>query len=107
MGRVNLYKRYPDSLKPVHVLPALFVLGVVLLLVLAVCWSWWFVLPILFYAVILWLDATVRTKRLKVGLLAVAASFIQVMGYGIGFLKAFWKVLVLKDKSFIEHIDSF
>lgn len=34
IARINLYKKYPDSLKLVHLLPAVFTLGVSLLLLL-------------------------------------------------------------------------
>ena len=35
IARINLYKKYPESLKLVHILPALFTLGVVFLLFLS------------------------------------------------------------------------
>lgn len=33
IARINLYKKYPESLKLVHLLPAVFTLGVVILLI--------------------------------------------------------------------------
>lgn len=89
-ARIALYKKYPDSLKLVHILPAVFVLGCVAILLaslFAPSLLWLFA----FYAGILWLDAF-RTNRgnIIVATLAVAASFTQLWGYGTGFLKAAW-----------------
>ena len=36
-------------------------------------------------------DSTAANKSLKVGLLSVPAAFIQLYGYGCGFLTAWWK----------------
>ena len=36
-------------------------------------------------------DATCREKSLKVGLLSAVAAFVQLTGYGSGFLRAWWQ----------------
>lgn len=107
IGRINLFKRYPESLKPVHALPAVFLSGCLLLIILALLWSWIFILPIPLFALLLFVDSTIRNKSLKVGLLSVVACFVQLTGYGYGFILCIWKLLIVKDKKFIEWIDSF
>ena len=47
-------------------------------------------LPLLLYSLIIFVDSSWRNHSLRVGLLSVPASFIQLMGYGMGFLKAWW-----------------
>ena len=49
IARINLYKKYPESLKLVHLLPALFTLGTVLLLICAIFCPY-ALLPLLAYA---------------------------------------------------------
>ena len=94
IARINLYKKYPDSLKLVHLLPALFTVGVVLLLLVStVCPYALTLLPA--YALALFVDASLRNKSLCVGTYAVAASFVQLMGYGTGFLRAWWRRCIL------------
>ena len=94
IARINLYKKYPDSLKLVHLLPALFTVGVVLLLLVStVCPYALTLLPA--YALALFVDASLRNKSLCVGIYAVAASFVQLMGYGTGFLRAWWRRCIL------------
>lgn len=98
IARINLYKRYPESLKLVHLLPAVFTLGVfalvVLALVLAVfgqgCWIPLVLSPLVLYSLLVCLDSAVRNRSLRIGLLSIAAAFVQLIGYGTGFLRAWW-----------------
>lgn len=46
--------------------------------------------PLLFYALLICVDASIRNRSLLVGLLSVPASFVQLTGYGSGFLRAWW-----------------
>lgn len=99
IARINLYLKYPESLKPVHLLPALFTLGVAGLL-FASLFCPWAGLPLLGYALLVLTDASLRNRSLRIGLCAVPASFIQLLGYGTGFLRAWWRRCVLKKGEF-------
>ena len=104
MSRITLYLLYPESLKLVHWAPAVFVLGCIALLLLSV-WKWWFILPLAAYILALFVSATISTKSLKIGSMAVITSFVQLFGYGIGFLKAFINKIVLgKGRNIEEEI---
>ena len=106
IARINLYKKYPESLKLVHVLPALFTLGVVFLLLVSFLWGGSLSLLLLF-ALIVFVDASLQNKSLKIGLLAIAASFIQLTGYGTGFLRAWWKRCVCGKSEFAAFEKNF
>lgn len=99
IARINLYKKYPDSLKLVHLLPAVFTVGVILVLACSLICVWSLLLLALFAFVIL-LDATIKNKSLKIGIISVVAAFIQLTGYGTGFLRAWWKRCVLRKDEF-------
>lgn len=99
IARINLYKKYPDSLKLVHLLPAVFTVGVALLL-LASLWCVWALLPLALFVVVIFLDASVRCRSVSIGLLSVVAAFIQLIGYGSGFLRAWWQRCVLGRDEF-------
>lgn len=106
IARINLYKKYPESLKLVHLLPAIFTVGVVLLLLgtpLLPC------LPslLLLFALIIFADSTIQNKSAKIGLLSVAASFVQLTGYGSGFLRAWWQRCVRGKDEFEAFHNSF
>ncbi len=94
IGRINLSIIHPGSMKLVHTLPAVFTLGCALLILLSF-WKPYFFDLILLYALLIFLDAHFRTKSIKIAGLAVITSFVQLWGYGLGFLKAFWEKKIL------------
>ena len=106
MSRVTLYILYPDSLKLVHLLPAVFVVGVAAMVVLSLLLSWWFISPLAVYLLAVLICALAATKNLKISLLAVVTSVVQLGGYGIGFLKAyFWKILLRHGRNEKEEVE--
>lgn len=102
IARIHLTKRHPGTLKLVHLLPALFTVGCILLVVLAVLaallgcpHAWVLLLPLLLFALIIFIDATRAERSVEVGGRAILASFVQLTGYGTGFLRAFWLRCIL------------
>ena len=95
MSRITLYLLYPDSLKIVHWLPALAVVGSVILVLVSVFVSPWFLLPLVVYLLAIWVMAALTTKSIKIATLAVPASIIQLGGYGCGFIKAFTSKIIM------------
>ncbi len=102
MARIALYRKYPESLKPVHLLPAVFTLGVAALLLLALVFlfaapfvSLLCVCPVLLYCILIWADSAVRNRSALVGVKSVPAAMVQLAGYGTGFLAAWWQSCVL------------
>jgi len=100
IARINLYKRHPHSLKVVHLAPAVFTVGVTLMLALSVLLSPYFLLPLLFHSGFILLDAAVRNRSAWIGLLAVVASYVQLLGYGIGFIHAFVSRIIFRKGEF-------
>ena len=89
IARINLYKKYPESLKMVHLLPALFTIGVAFCL-LGSLLTPYALLPLLLYALLVFGDSAIQNRSILIGLYAIAASYIQLLGYGTGFLRAWW-----------------
>lgn len=105
MSRITLKLLYPDSLKLVHCLPAAFVIGSLVMILLALLWHWWTILPLAAYIAALFFTATISTRSLKIGSLAVISSIIQLGGYGIGFIKAYiWKIILRHGRNIEEEI---
>ena len=78
-------------------MPAVFTVGCAALLLLAAvaalagCPHWWaMLLPFALFALLIFADATRLERSPKVGLLAVAAAYVQLWGYGSGFVSAWW-----------------
>ena len=129
IARNNLMKRNPGTLKLVHLLPTVFTLGVtgcIMLFALGAslyCYGEWLdannlrptdnmhqgvgfvfcvlaLLPLLFYSLIIFIDSSIRNRSLWVGLLSIPAAFVQLMGYGLGFIESWWKRCILKKDEF-------
>ncbi|WP_027452577.1 glycosyltransferase [Segatella albensis] len=114
IARINLYKKYPESLKLVHLLPMVFTVGTILLILisligfilmvcdtkqwLGLCAMPW--IPIFLYALIIFSDSTLSNKNVKIGVLSIASAFIQLIGYGLGFLESWWKRCILGKDEF-------
>ena len=132
-ARINLHLLHPGSMKLVHTLPALFTVGCLLLTIPFLCGFVLLILgllsgfqpgcnmgllvaimggalmlvsllPLLLYSLLIFFDSSFRNRSLYVGFLSIPASFIQLTGYGTGFLAAAWNRLVMKRKS--EGFDS-
>lgn len=101
IARINLYKKYPESLKIVHLMPAAFTAGTALLVILAavMCQPLWLA-PIVLYALMILADSSFQNRSLRIGLLSVAAAFVQLTGYGLGFFNAWWKRCVRGGNEF-------
>ena len=114
IARIHLTKRHPGTLKAVHMLPAVFTLGCALLVVLAVaaallgCPHWWaLLLPFVLFALIIGVDATRSERSVGGGWRAVAAAYVQLTGYGSGFLRAWWTRCVLRRGEFEAFKENF
>lgn len=106
IARISLYRKYPESLKIVHLLPAAFTLGVIALL-FGAFFCRWSLLPLLAFAALIFADSSCRNRSMKIGALSVIASFVQLIGYGSGFIAAVWNLLVLKKESYSAFRNSF
>ena len=115
IARINLTKRHPGTMKAVHLLPALFTIGTASLILLSAAgrilmeydninrWYWlcaapW--LPILLYSGMICVDSSIQNRSLKIGIISVAAAFVQLTGYGSGFIEAWWKRCLLGKDEF-------
>lgn len=106
IARINLEKRHPGTMKLVHLLPTVFTLGVIGLLIISLFWPLACV-PIILYSLIILIDSSLKNKNLWVGILSIPAAFVQLMGYGFGFIESWWKRCVLKKDEFTAFEKNF
>lgn len=105
MSRITLKLLYPGSMKLVHWLPAIAVIGALLLVVLAITVSPWFLLPLALYIAAIWITALLSTRSAKIAILAIPAAIIQLGGYGTGFIKAYvTKIILGRGRDINEEI---
>lgn len=95
IARINLYKKHPSSLKAVHFLPSAFTAGTVLMFLGAFVTPWaWRLL--LLYIMLIFVDSSLKNNcNFYIGALSVVAAFVQLYGYGTGFIRAWWERCVL------------
>lgn len=103
MSRITLKLLYPDSMKAVHTLPALFTVGSAGLAAMAAVLSPVWLAPLGVYFAAVGTGATVRHKSLKTGLLAIPAAAVQLYGYGTGFIRAWWNTYILRRGRDIDN----
>ncbi|MBO7140857.1 MAG: glycosyltransferase [Prevotella sp.] len=106
IARINLTKRHPGTLKLVHLLPTVFTLGVIGLLLLSL-FCVLALIPIIIYCAVIFIDSSIRNHNLWVGLLSIPAAFTQLMGYGLGFIEAWWKRCILGQDEFTAFEKNF
>jgi glycosyltransferase involved in cell wall biosynthesis len=89
-ARINVSRFYPSEIKWIHTLPAFFVVCFLVWISLAF-WQWeaFVIIGIIGLCLLclLALHAAVTTKKILVGVMGAATSFIQLFAYGTGFLR--------------------
>jgi hypothetical protein len=95
-ARINLAMLHPGSLKIVHTLPALFVIGSIAIVLLSIFISPCLLLLPVVYIVILFVDALLTTQSLSIAGLSILTSMIQLFGYGLGFIRSFIEKIILR-----------
>ena len=118
IARINLEKRHPGTLKLVHLLPTVFTVGVFGLALLFVCGLMissfgsattkpqgqlccqLALLPLALYSLLIFIDSSIKNKSLHVGLLSIPAAFVQLTGYGLGFIESWWKRCIKGQNEF-------
>lgn len=101
MSRITLELLYPGSMKLVHWLPAVFTIGCSILLIGSIFIPW-LLIPLAVYILAFWIGALIETKSLKIATMAIPAAFVQLWGYGTGFIKAYVSKIILKKGRNIE-----
>lgn len=96
---------YPEYSKITFWFPSLFIIGLFFSVILLI---FGYKLPILFYAfyyLMILVFSTIQNKSIEIGLLSLIAVNRQFFGYGLGYLKSFLKIKILKqqpEKAFPE-----
>lgn len=107
MARISLYLLHPSSLKLVHTLPALFII-ISLIMLLVSFYNIWFIFPLLFYFLLIFIVSSLEYKKLSIGFISIITSAIQLYGYGWGFLKSYIKkVMFRKNKSVEDELEKY
>ncbi len=105
VARINLSIAHPSMLKPVHLLPAMVIVGLIALGIFTLIFPTlggylWIITGIGYLLIILtaFLQSFSQFKNLNAALLSPVTLNIQVFAYGFGLLKALWQTKILGRK---------
>lgn len=94
-GRIDLHLKHGDALKPVHLLPAIFIVYLltgVLSIIFSKIAFFIFLLTILVYIIALLIDASILNKSIWIGMFSVLTAFEMLIAYGIGL----WRNIIIR-----------
>ncbi len=98
-------KIYPETFKIFYLAPTAFIFGVFTLIGLSFIW-WFAFTPLILYIFLLFFNSLIKNKNIKVAFLSIITSFVQLFGYGFGFLQPVFKKdeYGVKGKGFYERM---
>ena len=70
------------------------------LLAVAPSWAWLPLVPLVLYCLLIFIDSSCVNHSIKIGFLSIASAYIQLMGYGFGFIESWWKRCVCGKSEF-------
>lgn len=94
--RPILNQWHPSASKITFWFPTCFIVFVLISLIFAVFLNILFLIPLLLYLILIFLDSSIKNKSVYIGVLSVFAVFVQFFGYGIAFLKSTVFIKLLK-----------
>ena len=107
MARISLYLLHPNSLKPVHALPAIFTIATFTIL-LASLWFPWILIPLIAYYALIFIVSWLEYKKFSIGILSVITTAIQLYGYGWGFIRSYViKVIIGKKQTEKDELNKY
>ncbi|MCG8697996.1 MAG: glycosyltransferase [Bacteroidales bacterium] len=96
--RIIISNVYPETFKVFYLFPSAFIIGTLLLMLLTIL-NPFFLAPIAFYILLVFLHSW-YCNNLVAGFLSVIAVFLQHAGYGMGVLRTVFEVYVLKKDEY-------
>jgi glycosyltransferase involved in cell wall biosynthesis len=101
IARINITLRHPHTLKLTHFFPAGFTVFIAIALVTALTKPFGVIALILpaLYTLALFAESSLKYRNPALGLLCIAAAYVQLIGYGSGFIRGmFWRIILNKPE---------
>lgn len=97
-ARPILNSWYPEYNKLTFFFPSLFLIGLIFSMLFLIFGISFFFGLYLLYFILVFVISSIQSKSLKIGIYSLFAVATQFYGYGVGFLKSFWNIIILKRK---------
>jgi len=83
IGRIDLHLKHGDALKPVHMLPSVFIVGIIFVF-FSKYFRIFFLGLLLIYILSIFVDSSLKNKSIKIGALSIISSLELLGAYGLG-----------------------
>ena len=97
-ARPILNSWYPEYNKLTYFFPSFFLIGFIVSLLFLVFGISIFLILYGIYFIAIFISSAIQNKSIFIAMLSVFAVAMQFYGYGIGFIKSYFKVILLKEK---------
>ncbi|RRJ90208.1 glycosyltransferase [Flavobacterium macacae] len=97
-ARPILNSWYPEYNKLTFFFPSLFLIGFLCSVLFLIFGISFFLGMYLLYFLLVFVISTIQNKSLKIGSFSLLAVATQFYGYGVGFIKSYYNVIILKRK---------
>ena len=85
---------HPEYAKPTFYLPALFVIGFFISIVLIIFLKDFLIKLYCLYFFLIFIVSSIQNKNITIGYLSVKAVWKQFFGYGLGFIESYFKIII-------------
>lgn len=97
-ARPILNSWYPEYNKLTYFFPSFFLIGFIVSLLFLVFGISIFLILYGIYFIAIFISSAIQNKSIFIAMLSVFAVAMQFYGYGIGFIKSYFKVILLREK---------
>ncbi len=87
-ARNILNSKFPKSSKLAYLLPSLFIIGFDVSIVFAIFGYYYFISVYILYFALVFIDSLVKNTNIFIAFFSVITTYVQFLGYGLGFLKS-------------------
>lgn len=97
-ARPILNSWYPEYNKLTYFFPAAFLIGFIFSALFLLFGISLFIILYTIYFLAIFIASSIKNKSISIGILSVFAVGMQFYGYGIGFIKSYFNIIILKKK---------
>ncbi len=98
--RYIIARVYPQTAKWVYWVPSFLLIAALIIILISFFTSGWVLAPIVLYAILIFFFAILKDFCIRLGLLSILTSAIQITAYGIGFLSSVLKIRILRKDEY-------
>jgi len=105
--RYIISRIYPETRNILYWFPSLFLFGAIFLLLTGAIYHLFYLIPLFLLIMLFFAASSLANKSIRVGILSILTSVIQLAGYGLGFALSFFRAEIIKSDDYGVLKDGF